>query len=113
MDIMVQFSRNKKSSNSSVWRACYSKITRRKRQNIQDIQKTKSSLTFTRDTKIGHHFRKQSVPEIKVIKCSRRRKRLTLHGHHGTIQLTFDSRPNFQSIDKSVWTFASDPILLN
>ena len=83
MDIMVQFNRNKKSSNSSVWRACYSKISRRKRQNIQNIQKTKSSLA----TKVGHQFRKQSVPEIKIIKSSRRRKRLPLHGHHGTIQL--------------------------
>ena len=91
MDIMVQFNRNKKSSNSSVWRACYSKITRRKRQNIQNIQKTKSSLA----TKVGHQFRKQSVPEIKIIKSSRRRKRLPLHGHHGTIQLTVDSRPDF------------------
>ena len=83
MDIMVQFNRNKTSSNSSVWRACYSKISRRKRQNVQNIQKTKSSLA----TKVGHQSRKQSVPEIKIIKSSRRRKRLSLHGHHGTIQL--------------------------
>ena len=83
MVIMVLFDRNKKSSNSSVWRACYSKISRRKRQNVQNIQKTKGSLA----TKVGHQSRKQSVPEIKIIKSSRRRKRLSLHGHHGTIQL--------------------------